>query len=130
MVLNQGGKTMTTQNEKKYIEKLKQSYSQKTPTKTQIDELKELDNKVKIPARAFAYTYGSVGSLVLGTGMCLAMKIIGNIMPLGIAIGIIGIAMVSSTYSIYSKILSNRKAKYSDKIIAKSNELLNQKEGK
>lgn len=121
---------MTTQNEKKYIEKLKQSYSQKTPTKTQIDELKELDNKVKIPARAFAYTYGSVGSLVLGTGMCLAMKIIGNIMPLGIAIGIIGIAMVSSTYSIYSKILSNRKAKYSDKIIAKSNELLNQKEGK
>jgi len=116
-------------NEKQYIEKIKAEYTARPQTKTKLEELKELDRKVKTPARVFAYTYGSFGSLVLGTGMCFAMKIIGNIMPLGIAIGVIGIAMVSSTYSIYKKILNSRKEKFSDKIIAKSNELLNQKEG-
>ena len=111
---------------KNYAEKLINEYSEKEVTK--LDELKALDSKVKRPALIFAYIFGTMGSLVLGVGMCLAMKIIGGTTPLmivGIIVGLIGIAMVSTTYPIYAKILKSRKAKYADEIISKSNELLN-----
>lgn len=111
---------------KNYAEKLINEYSEKKVTK--LDELKALDSKVKRPALIFAYIFGTIGSLVLGVGMCLAMKIIGGTTPLmivGIIVGLIGIAMVSTTYPIYAKILKSRKAKYADEIISKSNELLN-----
>ncbi|MBQ8659076.1 MAG: dihydropteridine reductase [Clostridia bacterium] len=110
-------------NEMKAIERIRNSYTEYQPTK--FDELKELNKRVKRPAEIFAYTYGSVGALVLGTGMCLAMKIIGNLMPLGIIVGLAGIAMVSSTYSLSQAILKSRKKKYQKRILALSNELLN-----
>ena len=109
------------------IERIKANYIEKTKEKSKIEELKELDNKVKKPALIFAYIYGIVGSLVLGTGMCLAMKIIGSMMAFGIVVGVIGIGMVSSTYTLYKKILQRRKSKFSQEIIEKSDELLNEK---
>ena len=57
---------MTT--EMKTIERIRASYVQREVTK--LDELKKLDKKVKRPAQIFAYVYGSLSSLVLGTGMC------------------------------------------------------------
>ena len=116
---------MTNKDEKQIIEKIRNSYTIKSNEITKLDELKKLDRKVKNPARVFAYTYGTIGSLVLGTGMCLAMEVIGSVMPLGIVIGLVGIAMVSTTFPIFQRILAKRKAKYSEAVIAKSNELLN-----
>lgn len=110
---------------KKEIEKIKASYISKSNELTKLDELKALDRKVKRPPTIFAYIYGIIGSLVLGVGMCLAMEVIGNLMPLGIVIGLLGIAMVSTTYPIFNKILNRRKSIYRDEIIQKSNELLN-----
>lgn len=119
---------MTNKSEKEIIEKIKSHYEEKSAEQSKLDELKAIDKKVKVPAAAFAYTYGTVGSLVLGTGMCLAMKVIGAtisaLMPVGIAVGVLGIAMVSSVYPIYQKILAKRKAKYSKEIIQLSEELL------
>ena len=91
----------------KEIEKIRNNYTEKETTK--LDELKSLDKKVKRPAQIFSYVYGSLSSLVLGTGMCLAMKVIGNSMALGIGIGLVGIALTLSTYPIYNKILNNNK---------------------
>lgn len=116
-------------NEKKYIEKIINEYETKEPSK--LDKLKELDKKVKKPAVVFAYVFGSIASLILGTGMCLAMNIIGNsliYMIIGIIIGIIGIIMVSINHLIYFKILNKRKAKFKDEIIEISNQLLNKNE--
>lgn len=109
-----------------YAQKLIQQYSKKEMTK--LDELKALDKKVKMPAHVFAYIFGVLGSLILGTGMCLAMKVIGSTtmhLIVGIVVGFVGILLVSLTYPIYSKLLSNRKDKYAKEILAKSNELLN-----
>lgn len=113
----------------KTVEKIRNSYTQTEKQTTAIEELKLLDKKVKLPAKITAYTHGVVGSLVLGTGMCLAMKVIaGSLMSLGIVVGLVGIGMVSSTYSLFKFILNKRKAKYSKEIIEKSDKLLN-KEG-
>ena len=116
---------MTT--EMKTIERIRASYAEKEMTK--FDELKQLDRRVKRPAEIFAYVFGSLSSLVLGTGMCLAMKVIGAslsfAMPLGIGVGILGIALVSVNYPIYKSILKNRKKKYASRIMELSNSLLN-----
>ena len=117
----QGDKIMTT--EIKTIEKIRASYTEKEITK--LDELKQLDKKVKRPAKIFAYVYGSLSSLVLGAGMCLAMKVIGNSMALGILIGLVGIALTLSTYPIFKAILKRRKNKYATKIFELTDNLLN-----
>ncbi len=112
-----------TMNECKQVERIKAQYA--PVEKGKLDELKALDKKVRRPANIFAYTFGAVGALVLGAGMCLAMKIIGDLMPLGIAIGVVGIAMVSVNYALYKKLLTSRKRKYGKEILALSNQLLN-----
>ena len=116
---------MTTNKDKIIVEKIRNNYITKTKEQTKLDELKELDKKVKTPVRVFAYTYGTIGSLILGTGMCLAMKVIGNLMAFGIVVGLLGIVMVSTTYEIYKRLLAKRKEKYANTILAKSDELLN-----
>jgi uncharacterized membrane protein (DUF485 family) len=108
--------------ELKRVEKIRNQYTERE--KTKFDELKALDRKVKRPASIFAYVFGVIGALVLGTGMSLAMKIIGDLMALGIVIGLVGIAMVSLAYPIYKSILQSRKNKYSSKILELTNELL------
>lgn len=109
-------------NQKEYLEQIREQYSEKTSTK--LDELKALDRKVRRPADVFASLFGVVGTLVLGVGMCLSMKVIGNLMPLGIVVGVLGIAMVSANYFIYKAILNGRKKKYSEKVLRLSSEIL------
>ena len=112
---------MTT--EMKTIERIRASYAEKEATK--LDELKKLDKKVKRPAQIFAYVYGALSSLVLGTGMCLAMKVIGNSMGVGIGVGLVGIALTLTTYPIFKAILKRRKNEYASKIFELSDGLLN-----
>ena len=119
---------MTNFEEKQIAEKIRASYLSSNKELSKLDELKALDKKVKKPALIFAYVYGIIGSLILGLGMCLAMKVIGNLMILGVIIGIVGILMVSTCYTLYQKILTKRKEKYKDEILDKSNELLNKGE--
>ena len=111
-------------NEKKYVEKTLKSYEEKEVTK--LDELRALDKKAKKGANVFAYVFGSIGSLVLGFGMCVAMKVIlADLMIVGIVVGLMGIAMVSGNYFIYEKLLEKGKRKYANQIKELSNELLN-----
>lgn len=112
-------------NEKKYIEKIKDKYSEKQTSK--LDELHNLDNKVNLPAIILAYTLGISGSLIFGFGMCIAMKVIlKDLYLLGIIVGIIGIIIMSINYPIYIKVLNHRRKKYSNQIIELSNQLLNE----
>lgn len=114
--------------EQKIVEEIKKSYSEKSQRENELDQLCKLDAKVKRPAEITAFTLGTVGSLVLGTGMCLAMKVLTTAafaMPLGIVIGLLGIGIVSANYFIYKAILKSRKAKYAQQIVELSDKLLN-----
>ncbi|MBO5166647.1 MAG: dihydropteridine reductase [Lachnospiraceae bacterium] len=115
------------------VQKIRTQYTEKEHT--QLDELKALDKKVKKPANIFAYTFGTIGSLVLGTGMSFAMNVIEpgtyfgitiseNMMIPGIIIGLIGILMVSINYPVYKKLLGSRRNKYANDIIALSDKIM------
>lgn len=119
------------ENQNNFITKVRDSYIPQEHTK--LDELKELDKKVKLPATVLAYVLGSVAALILGVGMCLAMKVIGTallsstaLMTVGVIVGCVGIALCIANYYIFKVMLNSRKKKYGEQIIALSNELLNQ----
>ena len=113
------------QQEAQQVSEIRSRYAVKSVSEEKIDKLTRLDRQARRPAEIFAYTFGALGALVLGVGMCLAMEIIGSLMPLGIVIGVIGIVMVAVNCPIYKRILSQRKKKYAPEIVALSDELLN-----
>ncbi len=99
-------------------ESIAKEYAPKDNSK--IVALKKLDNKAKLPATVFTYTFGIVSCLVAGLGMCLAMQVIGSgavMMALGIVIGIIGFAGCGVNYPIYKKLLEKGKSKYAFEIV-------------
>ena len=113
---------MNTINQEEYVNKIRRQYTEREVTK--MDELRTLDRKVKRPAQIFAWVFGTAGALVLGTGMCLAMKVIGDLFVLGIGVGVVGIAMVSANYFLYKAVLKSRRRRYADRVMALSDELL------
>lgn len=110
------------------VQKIRTQYTERQHT--ELDELKALDAKVKKPANVFAYTYGTAGAVVMGSGMSLVMTDIGAMIGLtttmvpGIAIGIVGLGMALSTYPIYKKILNSRKKKFAPQIMELSEKLM------
>ena len=110
-------------------QKIRAQYIEKQPS--ELDELRRLDEKVKRPANAFAYTYGSLSAIIMGAGMSLVMTEIGAIVGIaspmipGIVIGVVGLGMALLTYPIYKRILRSRKEKYSEEILKLSDKIMN-----
>lgn len=106
-------------------EKIASEYAPKSTSK--LVALKKLDRKAKQVAEIFAYTFGILCSLILGTGMSFAMKVIGDgsitTMVIGIVVGLIGIFGVSVNYFIYKKLLEKGKMKYGSDIIKLAKEI-------
>lgn len=110
------------------VEKIRTQYMEKEHT--ELDALRKLDAKVKKPANVFAYVFGCLGAIIMGSGMSLVMTDIGaqigmtNVMVPSIIIGIIGLLMVLLDYPIYKKILDSRRKKYADAIISLSDKII------
>ena len=93
---------------------------------SKIVALKKLDNKAKLPATIFTYTFGIISALIVGTGMCLSMQVIGSgisTMVAGIVIGIIGFVLCGINYPIYRRMLEKGKSKYAYEIVELAREI-------
>ncbi len=112
------------------VQKIRTQYTEKD--NADLDELKALDKKVKRPANVFAYVFGSVGAIIMGSGMSLAMTDFGEVfgmssskgMLFGIIIGLAGLALVSGAYPAYNKTLKKERKKIAPEIIRLTDELL------
>lgn len=117
-------------NDKQFLaQKIRAQYTERTTT--ELDELRKLDAKVKRPANVFAYVFGSLSAIIMGSGMSLVMTDIGAAIGItsalvpGIAIGVVGMALAIVNYPIYKGILSARKKKYGEEILALSEKIIN-----
>lgn len=90
---------------------------------TKLEELKRLDNLVQASGVAAALCVGIGSCLIFGLGLCLAMKVIGNIMWLGILLGLIGAAGMGFAYPVYRKIFIQAKTEYAPRILELTAEL-------
>lgn len=115
--------------DKIYAESIANEYAKKDTSK--VCALRKLDTKAKLPATIFTYTFGIVGSLLLGVGMCLGMGVIGGgttiMFVLGIVIGIVGIIVVALNYPIYKKLLKMSKEKYGSTILELAKQIAEEK---
>ena len=111
--------------DKIYAEQIASEYAPKDTSK--LLALKKLDNRAKLPAQIFTYTFGIVSSLIMGTGMCLSMKVIGSettaSMVIGIILGIVGLFLMGVNYPIYRKMIEKGKQKYAFEIVQLAKEI-------
>ena len=92
--------------------------------------ISEICKKAKLPATIFTYTFGIISSLIVGTGMSLAMQAIGSgtvAIIAGIIIGIIGFILCGINYPIYKRMLERDKAKYAYEIVELAREISEEK---
>lgn len=116
-------------NDKEFlVQKIRTEYTEKE--NTQLDALKKLDAKVKKPANVFAYVFGSIAAIIMGSGMSLVMTDIGEIIGVadamipGIITGVVGMLMAIINYPVYKKFLASRCKKYSNEIISLSDKIM------
>ncbi len=117
------------QNDQQFlVRKIRTQYTEKEHTR--LEGLKQLDAKVKRPAHVFAYSFGTLSALVMGSGMSLVMTDLGSVIGLedpmlpGILIGTAGLLMALINYPVYKKILEGRRKKYAEQILRLSDALL------
>ena len=118
-------------NDQQFVaQKIRTQYMESTAT--ELDALRALDAKVKRPVNVFSYIFGSIGAVVMGSGMSLVMTDIGATLGLGatmvpgIIVGVVGLAMALVTYPLHKRLLRARKAKFADEIIALSDKIVSQ----
>lgn len=117
-------------NDRQFLaQKIRTQYMEKQPT--ELDALRKLDTEVKRPANVFAYVFGSISAIIMGSGMSLVMTNVGSYIGMeatmlpGIIIGIVGMALAIINYPIYKKILAGRKRKYASEILSLSEKIIN-----
>lgn len=111
-----------------YAEQLANEYAPKDASK--VVALRKLDAKAKMPATIAVYTIGIVAALVMGTGMCLSMKVIDDgstgMFVIGVVLGILGIAAAGINYPLYKKLIARGKEKYAYEIMELAREISEQ----
>ncbi len=117
------------QNDREYlVQKIRTQYTEQE--QTELDELKALDRKVRRPANLFAYIFGCLGAIIMGSGMSFVMTDLaaqlglGDMMVPGVLIGTVGLLMAIINYPIYKTILSSRRKRYADEVLRLSESLL------
>ena len=124
-------KSVMNRNDQHFVaQKIRSQYIEREST--ELDELRALDTRVRRPASVLAYVFGGISAIIMGAGMSLVMTDIGttvgigNSLPLGIVVGIVGMALCILNYPLYNKILASRKKKYGNEILALSEKIMNQ----
>ena len=113
--------------QQKEVEAIRKKYlPQKTDKMEQLRKLHAIPTK---KARAASLTVGIIGALIMGTGMSLAMTEIGAAlgglaMILGIAVGLVGMALAALAYPLYNRVLKKQREKIAPEILRLSDELL------
>lgn len=114
--------------DKIYAEQLANEYAPKDASK--VVALRKLDAKAKMPATIAVYTIGIVAALVMGMGMCLSMKVIGDgstgMFVIGVVLGILGIAVAGINYPLYKKLIARGKEKCAYEIMELAREISEQ----
>ena len=84
---------------------------------TKLEELKRLDHLVQNSGVTESLCAGMVGCLIFGLGLCLAMEVIGQMIWLGVILGLIGAAGMLAAFPVYRKFFNKAKAQHTPRIL-------------
>ena len=102
------------------IRSIREKYVPQKPDKMQ--QLRALDAGAERKAMMYAIIAGVIGALILGAGMSLVMTDFGAAlgrlsMPVGIAIGVVGLVLVALAYPLYARTLQKEREKIAPEIL-------------
>ena len=109
------------------IQSIRQKYAPQEESK--MEKLRALDAWVTKIATMVSILVGVIGALVLGCGMSLILSDFGAAlgtaaMPVGIAAGSVGIALVALAYPVYTCTLKKEREKIAPQILQLTDELM------
>ena len=109
------------------VESIRKKYLPKEEDK--MDQLRRLHNSATQKAQACSIALGTVGTLIMGIGMSLAMSDFGNAlgayaMVAGIIVGVIGMTLIALAYPVYNHVLKKERARIAPEILRLTDELL------
>lgn len=111
-----------TNEERREIENIRQSYLPDTKAEGKLERLRKLDRRVKNIPTATSVSIGVMGLLIFGLGLSMVLE--WSILLWGIIVGVIGVAVAVVAYPIYWAISKHLKNKHSKEILDLSKELL------
>ena len=109
------------------VEQIRKAYLPKEEDK--MVQLRKLHSIPTQKAQALSLAIGIIGALILGTGMSFCLTDLGaglgNLaMVLGIAVGIVGMALVALAYPAYTATLKKEREKIAPEILRLTDELM------
>lgn len=113
------------------VEDIRKKYLPQEENK--LERLRRLHRSAERKAQAWAIGLGTVGALILGTGMSLVMTDLGKALALpetasiavGVAVGLVGLVLVALAYPVYNRILRKNRERIAPEILRLTDELLN-----
>jgi hypothetical protein len=113
--------------QQKEIEAIRKKYLPREENK--MDRLRALHAIPTQKAQMAALAIGVLGTLILGTGMSLAMTDFGAAlgtlaMVIGIPVGIVGMVLVALAYPVYNRVLKKQRERIAPEILRLTDELL------
>lgn len=115
-----------TPSEREEINSIRSAY---LPRKeTDLERLRALDRKVHMPPKVIAIALGIFGLLLFGLGMTLALE--WELLLWGIAVGVVGAAVMGIAYPVHRAVLARRRKRYCDEIVRLSDALLGEGQNK
>jgi len=109
------------------VEAIRKKYIPKEEDK--MSQLRKLHESATKKAQALSIIIGTIGALILGTGMSLCMTdlgtVLGNLaMLIGIPVGLLGLLLVAMAYPVYNRVLKKERERIAPEILRLSDELL------
>lgn len=99
------------------------------PQEDKMERLRKLHQSAYTKAQIRAISLGTLGALLLGTGMSLCMTELGAVLGsaaffLGILVGVVGLVLAALAYPAYERILKKERERIAPEILRLSEELL------
>ena len=109
------------------VERIRKKYIRVEEDK--LTELRRLDRSVYKKGKVWSIVLGTIGALIMGTGMSLAMTDLGALigdfaMLIGILVGLAGIVLVALAYPVYNRIVKKERQRIAPEILRLTDELM------
>ena len=93
---------------------------------TKLEELKRLDHLVQNSGVTESLCAGIGGCFIFGLGLCFVLEVTGQIIWLGVILGLVGAFGMLAAFPVYRKIFNKAKAQHSPRILELAAELSGQ----
>lgn len=110
--------------QKAEVEEIRNKYKPKEESK--IEQLRKLDKETTRKGTIVSVVVGMISTLVFGAGMSCVLVFDSSLFAFGIVLGLIGIGGMALALPLHGIITEKEKAKVADRIMALSEEILNE----